>query len=165
MLATGLRFEFQHCRIDGLTVETVSPCHARFDLFSVDMNGVARGGSGAYLGVDRAERAPVAVFASYEHRDGVVINHARQRLPRPLAKWLIFFRGINAGHADADWPLIYQQLERVAIENADDLADQFRRLRAGCDLLPFCRRSGLLPGVRDEIHKGDKGERQAHEDI
>lgn len=107
-----------------MTVETVSPCHARLDLFSVDINGAARGG-GAYLGVDRAECAAVAVFASYEHRDRVVINHARQRLPRLLAKWLIFFRGINADHADADGLLIYQQLERVAIKDAADLADEF----------------------------------------
>jgi hypothetical protein len=39
--------------------------------------------------------------------------------------------------------LIYQQLECVAIENADDLTDQFRRLRTGRDLLLFGRRSGL----------------------
>mgnify|MGYP003119584030 CR=1 FL=1 len=148
-----------------MTVETVSPCHARLYLFGVDMNGLARDRRGAYLGVDRAECAAVAVFAFYEHRDRVAINHARQRLPRPLAKWLIFFRGINAGHADADGPLIYQQLECVAIENADDLTDQFRRLRTGRDLLLFGRRSGLLPGVSDDIHKGDKAECQAHEDI
>lgn len=124
MLATSFRFEFQHCWIDGLTVETVSPCHARFDLFGVDVNGKAS--RGAYLGVDNAERAAITVVALYENNDRVAVNHSRQRLPRLLAKWLIFFGGINAGDADADryWPVFCQKLERVAIHNAPDSAEQ-----------------------------------------